>query len=154
MDLSSILSPSAIRIVSSVSSKKRLLQKLCDLSIDAYGLDGSAAFTALQQRENLGPTGVGNGVALPHARLQGLDRVVGCFMRLDVPLEFEAVDKQPVDLFFALFAPEGSGVEHLKALALVSRSLRDSSVCAKLRANDDPVTIHALLTDSLSNRAA
>lgn len=154
MDLSSILKPSAVRIVSSVSSKKRLLQRLCDLATDAYDLDGSAALSALQQRENLGPTGVGHGVALPHARLHGLNEVVGCFVRLEAPLEFEAVDKQPVDLVFALFAPEGSGVEHLKALALVSRSLRDSSIRAKLRANNDAVTIHALLTDSLSNRAA
>ncbi|MHA6265591.1 PTS sugar transporter subunit IIA [uncultured Aliiroseovarius sp.] len=154
MDLSSILNPAAVKVVATVSSKKRLFQDLGDMAMECYGIDGSAAFSALQQRESLGPTGVGRGVALPHARLAGLDRVVGCFLRVEKPFDFDAVDKQAVDLVFALFAPEGSGVDHLKALALVSRTLRDSSICAKLRANGDAATLHALLTDSLSNKAA
>jgi PTS system nitrogen regulatory IIA component len=84
-------------------------------------------------------------VALPHARLHGLDAVVGLFVRLDKPLDFDAVDRQPVDLIFGLLAPETSGVDHLKALALVSRTLRDTDLRAKLRANDDPVALHAVL---------
>lgn len=154
MELSSILDPSAVKVVSTVSSKKRLFQDLGSIASDCYGVDGALTFEALQQRESLGPTGVGRGVALPHARLAGLDKVVGCFLRVEKPFDFDAVDRQPVDLIFTLFAPEGSGVAHLKALALVSRTLRDSNVCAKLRANSDTATLHALLTDKLSNKAA
>ncbi|MCK0140216.1 PTS sugar transporter subunit IIA [Aliiroseovarius sp. F47248L] len=154
MELSSILKPSAVKVVSTVSSKKRLFQDLGDVVMECYGINGGEAFTALQQRETLGPTGVGRGVALPHARLHGLDKVVGCFMRVEKPFDFGAVDKQPVDLVFALFAPEDSGVDHLKALALVSRTMRDASICAKLRANSEAATLHALLTESLTNKAA
>ncbi|WP_432448845.1 PTS sugar transporter subunit IIA [Aliiroseovarius marinus] len=154
MELSNILTPSAVKVMSTVSSKKRLFQDLGDMVQDCYGLDSGLAFDALQQRESLGPTGVGHGVALPHARLEGLDSVVGCFIRIEKPFDFSSVDRQPVDLVFALFAPEGSGVDHLKALALVSRTMRDTSICTKLRANSDSVTLHALLTDSLSNKAA
>ncbi|MDE9450207.1 PTS sugar transporter subunit IIA [Aliiroseovarius sp. Z3] len=154
MELASILKPSAVKVVSTVSSKKRLFQDLGDVVMDCYGINGGEAFAALQQRETLGPTGVGRGVALPHARLNGLDKIVGCFMRVEKPFDFDAVDKQPVDLVFALFAPEDSGVDHLKALALVSRTMRDASICAKLRANTDVATLHALLTESLTNKAA
>lgn len=154
MELSSILRPAAVKVVANVSSKKRLFQDLGEIAASAYGLDAGAAFTALQERENLGPTGVGHGVALPHARIKGLDRVVGAFVRIEKPVDFDAVDRQPVDLVFALFAPDGSGVDHLKALALVSRTMRDAAVCAKLRANDDPDTLHTILTESQAIRAA
>jgi PTS system nitrogen regulatory IIA component len=109
---------------------------------------------ALLERETLGPTGVGNGVALPHARVQGLDEVVGAFILLEKPIDFEAVDRQPVDLVFALFAPEDAGVEHLKALALVSRTLRDPGLCAKLRANPDAGMIYTILTEFEAVKAA
>ena len=145
MDISSILLPSAVRFISAVASKKRLFQDLGDIAGAAYGLNPAVATDALQERESLGPTGVGHGVALPHARLHGIDRVVGLFLRLDKPLDFDAVDRQPVDLIFGLLAPETSGVDHLKALALVSRTLRDTDLRAKLRANDDPVALHAVL---------
>jgi PTS system nitrogen regulatory IIA component len=102
----------------------------------------------------MGPTGVGHGVALPHARLHGLDRVVGVFMRLEKPMDFDAVDRMPVDLIFALFAPQGQGVEHLKALAIVSRTLRDETMRAKLRSNSDPAALHAVLTENRSTQAA
>ncbi len=154
MELSTIIRPAAVKVVANVSSKKRLFQDLGDIVASAYGLDGDAAFSALQDRESLGPTGVGHGVALPHARIEGLEEVVGAFVRIEKPLDFDAVDRQPVDLVFALFAPDGSGVDHLKALALVSRTMRDSSVCAKLRANDDPDTLHTILTESHATRAA
>ncbi|MEL7013123.1 MAG: PTS sugar transporter subunit IIA, partial [Pseudomonadota bacterium] len=110
--------------------------------------------TVVLARENLGPTGVGNGVALPHARLEGLDDVVGVMVLLQSPIDFASVDRQPVDLVFALFAPLNAGVEHLKALALVSRTLREVSVCAKLRANDNPATLYAILTEAQSVQAA
>ncbi len=154
MDLTSILRPGAVKVINSVTSKKRLFQDLGDVFAANYGLDAARVSEALQERENLGPTGVGNGVALPHARLDGLDQVVGAFVRIEKPLDFDAVDRQPVDLVFALFAPEGNGVDHLKALALVSRTLRDGTTCAKLRANDDPSILHTVLTEGPSTQAA
>lgn len=154
MQLSSILQPSAVRVAASVTSKKRLLQDLSEIAAAAYGLSGSAAFDGLQERESLGPTGVGGGVALPHARIGDIERVVGVFVRLEKPVDFDAVDRMPVDLIFALFAPVESGVDHLKALATVSRTLRDASICAKLRANDDPAALHALLTEAAAHKAA
>lgn len=154
MELSSILRPAAVKVLANVSSKKRLFQDVSDIVSSVYGLDSSTAFAALQERETLGPTGVGHGVALPHARIKGLDSVVGAFVRIEKPVDFDAVDRQPVDLVFALFAPEGSGVDHLKALALVSRTMRDANVCAKLRANEDPDTLHTILTEAQATRAA
>lgn len=154
MDLSSILRPSAVKVVANVTSKKRLFQDLGEMFAANYGMDAAETFAALQERETLGPTGVGHGVALPHARVPGLDEVVGAFVRVEKPFDFDAIDRQPVDLIFALFAPEGNGVDHLKALALVSRTMRDAGVCAKLRANTDPATLHAVLTAGPSIKAA
>lgn len=154
MDLTNLLAPKAIRVLGQMSSKKRLMQELSDIACQAYEVCLTDAVDALQERESLGPTGVGGGVALPHARLADIDRVVGVFVRLEKPMDFDSVDRQPVDLIFALFAPEDSGVEHLKALALVSRTLRDPAVCAKLRANSEPSTLHAILTETEQHRAA
>ena len=154
MQLSTILKPGAVRAYPQVSSKKRLFQDIAELAAELYGLDASQTLDALQERESLGPTGVGNGVALPHARLHTLDHVAGIFVKLDKPLDFDAVDRQPVDLIFALFAPKGSGVDHLKALALVSRTMRDADLRAKLRANDDPVALHAVLAAAQDVKAA
>lgn len=154
MDLASIIRPAAVKVIGNVTSKKRLFQDLGEVFEANYDLDAQEVFNALQERENLGPTGVGHGVALPHARLPGLEAVVGAFIRVEKPFDFDAVDKQPVDLIFALFAPEGHGVDHLKALALVSRTMRDAAVCSKLRANTDPATLHAVLTEGPANKAA
>ncbi|SLN33085.1 PTS sugar transporter subunit IIA [Roseisalinus antarcticus] len=154
MQLEDILSLDGIKLLSSSSSKKRLFHDLGEMASATLGLSSSAVIEALTERENLGPTGVGGGVALPHARLEGLDRVRGLFLRLDKPLDFESVDRQPVDLVFALLAPENAGVQHLKALAIVSRTLRDPGTCAKLRANDDPSTLHTILTESNASQAA
>ncbi|PUB17113.1 phosphotransferase IIA-like nitrogen-regulatory protein PtsN [Yoonia sediminilitoris] len=120
----------------------------------SYALSPNAVVEALIEREGLGPTGVGNGVALPHARLSGVDSVKGIFLRLEKPLNFASVDRQPVDLVFALLAPQNAGVEHLKALALVSRTLREPAICAKLRANSDAATLHTILTEEQSSQAA
>ncbi|WP_428547154.1 PTS sugar transporter subunit IIA [Profundibacter sp.] len=154
MELSNILLPDAVRVIGQATSKKRLFQQLGEIVSSAHGIDAAKAAKALQDRENLGPTGVGHGVALPHARIAGLQSVVGTFLRIEKPLNFDAVDRQPVDLVFTLFAPIDSGVEHLKALALVSRTMRDSAICAKLRANTDPATLHTLLTDTQASQAA
>lgn len=154
MELTRILKPEAVKVISSPSSKKRLLNELGEVANAAYGLDASVAVDALIERESLGPTGVGRGVALPHARVDSLDHVVGVFVRMEHPIEFESVDRQPVDIAFALFAPKQDGVEHLKALARVSRMLRDESICQKLRANGDASTLYAILTDDEPVQAA
>jgi PTS system nitrogen regulatory IIA component len=154
MQLSEILKPGAVKVVSNLTSKKRVFQDLGEIAAGVYDLNASEAADALQERETLGPTGVGQGVALPHARIAGVDQVVGVFLKLEKPLDFNSVDRQPVDLVFALFAPLDSGVEHLKALALVSRTLRDPGVCAKLRANGDASTLHAVLTEAPGIKAA
>ncbi len=154
MDLSTILKPDAVRVIGQVTSKKRLFQQLGEVVSSCCGIDADDAVDALQERESLGPTGVGHGVALPHARLVGIPSIIGAFLRLEKPLDFSSVDRQPVDLIFALFAPEDTGVDHLKALALVSRTMRDAGVCAKLRANSDPATLHALLTEGRAIKAA
>jgi PTS system nitrogen regulatory IIA component len=154
MELAKILQPDAVRLISMCSSKKRLFQDLSETAETAYGIDAKTAIEARQERESLGPTGVGNGIALPHARLDGLTQVVGVFIRLEKSLDFEAVDRQPVDLVFALFAPKNSGVAHLKALAAVSRTMRDSSICSKLRANNVATTLHTIITENASAKAA
>ncbi len=154
MELSKLLMPGAVRIVGQFTSKKRLFQELGEIASQAYGLNAAVAIDGLQERESLGPTGVGHGIALPHARLEDLSKIVGVFIRLEKPLDYDSVDRQPVDLVFGLFAPKDSGVDHLKALALVSRTMRDQSVVAKLRANTDPGKLHAILTESRAPQAA
>ena len=154
MTIHDILPATGIKVIAAASSKKRLFHDLGDMAGTYFGVDQTAVVEALLDRENLGPTGVGHGVALPHARLTGLTQVCGLFIRLKKPLDFDSVDRQPVDLVFALFAPEQAGVEHLKALALVSRTLRDENVCTKLRANEDPSTIYTILTEDNEAQAA
>lgn len=154
MQISDILSPQAVKTIVGSSSKKRLFQDIGDLAEAALGIPSARAVEALVERESLGPTGVGHGVALPHARLSEIERVQGVFLRLDKPVEFGSVDRKPVDLVFALFAPEDAGVEHLKALAVVSRTLKDQAVRTKLRANSDALTLHAVLTEDQTTQAA
>lgn len=149
-----LLNPGAIKVIAAASSKKRLLHEMADVAAGAYSLDPALVVEALMERESLGPTGVGHGVALPHARLDGLDEVAGVFILLEKPIDFDAVDRQPVDLVFGLFAPREAGVAHLKALALVSRNLREANLCAKLRANPDAATLHTILTESEAVQAA
>jgi len=154
MDLSQLLRPQAVKVLGSVTSKKRLFQELGEIAAQTLPVTPEAVVDALQDRESLGPTGVGHGVALPHARIAGIEAMSGAFIRLERAMDFESVDRQPVDLIFALFAPEEAGVQHLKALALVSRTMRDPAICAKLRANADPVALHAVLTEGPRTRAA
>lgn len=154
MDLSKLIIPGAVRVVGQLTSKKRLFQELGEMAAAAYRLNSSVAIDGLQERESLGPTGVGHGIALPHARLQELTSIVGVFIRLEKPLDYDSVDRQPVDLVFGLFAPKDSGVDHLKALALVSRTMRDANICAKLRVNNDPSKLYAILTENRAPQAA
>lgn len=154
MTLTDLLQPGAVKVVSNCSSKKRLFQDIGELTHVVYGVAPGPVIEALQDRESLGPTGVGGGIALPHARIEGIERVHGLFVRSEKPLDFDAVDRQPVDLIFALLAPADAGVEHLKALALVSRTMRDQTLCLKLRSNADPAALHAILTENEASQAA
>lgn len=154
MQLSDILDASAVKVLSGCTSKKRLFHDLGLMAENAYGYPATDVVDALIEREGLGPTGVGKGIALPHARLADVDKVSALFLRLEKPLNFDAVDRQPVDLIFALLAPVDAGVDHLKALALVSRTMRSADICSKLRSNTDAQTLHALLTEDSSSQAA
>lgn len=154
MLMSEILKLDAVKSLSGCTSKKRLFHDLGAVAETVHGIDSKAVIDALLERESLGPTAVGKGIALPHARMEGVDTVCGMFLRLEKPLEFDAADKQPVDLIFALLAPVNAGVQHLKALALVSRTLRDADTCAKLRANADVNALYTLLTEAESHQAA
>lgn len=154
MQLGTILKHDAVKSISSCTSKKRLFHDIGELAQASYGLSSTSVIDALIDREGLGPTGVGQGIALPHARLADVDGVLGLFLRLEKPLNFDSVDRQPVDLVFVLIAPENAGVEHLKALALVSRTLRDDAICSKLRANSDVGTLHTILTEAHASQAA
>jgi PTS system nitrogen regulatory IIA component len=152
MKFQDLLTPEAVKVVGAASSKKRLIHDLGDLAASAHNLPSARVIDALMEREALGPTGVGDGVALP--RIAGLNDVCGVFVRLEKPIDFDAVDRQPVDLVFSLFAPEEAGVEHLKALALVSRTLRDAGLRSKLRANGDAGTLYTILTATEAVAAA
>ena len=154
MELSEFLAADAVVAQLNATSKKRLLQEIARVAESVYGLPCKEIFTALQDRELLGPTGMGNGVAIPHARLACLDEVKAVFVRLEKPVDYESVDRQPVDLVFALLAPEGAGATHLKALARVSRTLRDQTICAKLRSSEDPNAMFAILTAVQNSKAA
>ena len=155
MELSDIIGADAVLAGLRVSSKKRLLQDLAALAASTDDrIDAGRCLDALQEREALGPTGMGAGVAIPHARLSGLDQVIGYFARLEKPVDFEAVDGLPVDLVFMLLAPQEAGAEHLRALARVSRTLRDPGICEKLRSTTDVAAIHSILTEPAASRAA
>ena len=154
MELYDLLHPEAVKVVAAASSKKRVLHDMAQLAGNCYDMRAEVLLEALLEREKLGPTGVGNGVALPHARSMDVGRVCGAFILLESPIDFGSVDKLPVDVIFGLFAPENAGVDHLKALAKVSRTLRDSSICAKLRANPDQQTLFTILTENQKIQAA
>lgn len=154
MELYDLLQPGAVKVVGAASSKKRVLNDMAQLAANCYNMRSEVLLEALLEREKLGPTGVGHGVALPHARSIDVDNVCGAFILLESPVDFGSVDKLPVDIIFGLFAPENAGVDHLKALAIVSRTLRDSSICAKLRANPDPQTLFTIITENQKIQAA
>ncbi|MGE0254541.1 MAG: PTS IIA-like nitrogen regulatory protein PtsN [Alphaproteobacteria bacterium] len=148
MDIDEILAPGAVVAKLRATSKKQALQELARVAADVTGEDERAIFEVLLERERLGSTGVGGGVAIPHGKLASLDRLYGVFARVAQPIDFDSVDDRPVDLLFVLLAPEGAGADHLKALARVSRLLRDPATCDKLRGSDSRDAIYALLTQS------
>lgn len=154
MEIPDLLSMDGIVPALRVNSKKQALQDLARRAADLTGVHERAIFEVLIERERLGSTGVGNGIAIPHGKLPNLDRLYGVFARLEKPVDFDAIDEQPVDLIFLLLAPESAGADHLKALARVSRLLRDKTNCEKLRGTSDPEALYALITDSAASRAA
>jgi PTS system nitrogen regulatory IIA component len=152
-DFSDLLRPEAVYEGVAVAHKKALFAQLCTAA-EALGLDGKLAAERLAAREKLGSTGFGGGVAIPHARLPDLSGVTGVFMRLAQPIEFDAVDDLPVDLVFMLVSPVDAGAEHLKALARVSRRLRDRTFLAKLRGAGSRDALYALFTADAARDAA
>ncbi|MBC8793970.1 MAG: PTS IIA-like nitrogen-regulatory protein PtsN [Tagaea sp. CACIAM 22H2] len=153
MELVDILAPNGVVANSRATSKKQILQDLARKAAELTGAEERAIFDVLLERERLGTTGVGNGIAIPHGKLGGLKRLWGVFARLEKPVDFEAIDEQPVDLVFLLLAPEGAGADHLKALAKVSRLLRDRRICEKLRGSEKPDALYALITEHTANAA-
>ncbi len=154
MNLSELLTPEAVLPGLRVTSKKQVLQELSKRASELTGQPERAIFEVLVERERLGTTGVGHGIAIPHGKLASLNRLHGVFARLETAVDFDAIDEQPVDLVFLLLAPETAGADHLKALARVSRLLRDRTVCEKLRGTDASDAIYALLTESAASHAA
>lgn len=154
MTLEDLIDPEAVTPSLRASSKKQLLQDLATRAAERLRLDARTVFEALTERERLGATGMGRGVAVPHARLPGVTRIRGMFARLDRGVPYDAADGAPVDLVFLLIAPEDAGADHLRALARVSRLLRDEGRCAKLRATSDPAALYAILVEDLASNAA
>lgn len=153
MDIEDLLATDLVFADFKASSKKQVLQSLSRRWAAAHNIDDRLAFDKLLERERLGSTGVGRGVAIPHARIEGLENITGVFARLSTPVDFDAVDDIPIDLVFMLFAPEDAGADHLKALARVSRLLRDSTICDKFRQTTDDSALYAMVVQPSSNAA-
>lgn len=152
MEVSDLLAVESIIADSRVTSKKQALQEISRHAADITGQDERAIFDILLEREQLGTTGVGDGLAIPHGRLKGLDKIYGFFARLEKPIDFDSIDDRPVDLIFLLLAPEGAGADHLKALARISRLLRGPSFCEKLRGANSGDALYALLSQAPEER--
>tara|TARA_Y200000002_G_scaffold348512_1_gene324518 strand:- start:276 stop:743 length:468 start_codon:yes stop_codon:yes gene_type:complete len=155
MKMYELLSKSAIRTKIKATNKKQLLQDIANLASEHVDIPNMNIAKSLQQREILGPTGIGNGVAIPHVKIRGLNKIYGFFSSLDRPIDFESADKQPVDLIFTLLAPEDSnGTEHLKALAMVSRFFSHKDIRSKLRSSENTESLFAILTSNEDSKAA
>ena len=153
-ELGDLLAADAVVASLAVPNKKALFQQLAARAAKSASLDARLIVERLADRERLGSTGFGGGVAIPHGKIDGLDRVVGVFAKLAVPIDFNAIDDMPVDLVFLLLSPPDAGVEHLKALARVSRRLRDRAFVAKLRGAGSEDAIYALFTSGEARSAA
>jgi PTS system nitrogen regulatory IIA component len=149
-----VVAPNAVTASLDAVTKKDVLQSVAASAAALTGKDAHAVFDVLWERERLGTTGVGIGIAIPHGRVPGLDKVYGFFTRLSKPVPFESIDDKPVDLVFLLLAPEAAGADHLHALAIVSRLLRDAKLCEKLRTAKDADAIYRLLTETPISQAA
>ena len=154
MEMTDLIDPGSVVTNLRVTSKKQALQELAKRAAELTAQPERAIFEVLIERERLGTTGVGNGIAIPHGKLPDLDRLYALFARLETPIDFDAIDEQPVDLICVLLAPAVSGAVHLQALDRVSRLLRDQAICEKLRGTDGAEAIHALLTESMASHAA
>ena len=154
MSLSQLLKPDAVMAALRVNGKKQALQEMSERAALVSGLTAREIFDALLQRERLGSTGIGNGVAIPHGKLAKVKRIFGIFARLERPIDFEALDGAPVDLMFLLVAPESAGADHLKALAQVARMFREPSLIAKVRATRDASGLFSVLTQTSTPNAA
>jgi PTS system nitrogen regulatory IIA component len=154
IDLNKLILPGNIFSSLKATSKKKVFLELAARAAHITDLAECHIFEVLIEREQLGTTGVGNGIAIPHGKLPGLDRLCGFFARMDQPVDFDSIDGQPVDLVFLLLAPESAGADHLRALAKVSRMLRDGGMCEKLRGSRNPDALYALLTDSATPHTA
>jgi len=154
MEIADLITPRSVVAQLRATNKKQALQELAKRAAAITGIQERAIYDVLIERERLGSTGIGMGIGIPHGRLPGLDTLYGIFARLDRPVPFDAIDDQPVDLIFLLLAPEGAGADHLKALARVSRLLRDRTVCEKLRGTDNADALYALLIDRTPRHVA
>ncbi len=155
VELVDIIPPENVVLdLASCSSKRQVLSELARRGALTAGIDQQRLLDALTERERLGTTGIGHGNAIPHARLEGLDRLVGMFVRLDHPVDFEALDEQPSDLIFLLLAPSTAEADSLKALARISRLLRDPGLRQRLRQERDPRVVYRLLTQKPECHAA
>jgi PTS system nitrogen regulatory IIA component len=154
MDLSDLIDTPAIMPSLKANSKKQLLQLMSEKAAALTGIPEREVFDTILQRERLGSTGVGNGIAIPHGKLPGVRQITGVFARLDAPVDFEALDDQPVDILFMLLAPESAGADHLKALARIARVLRDRDTVTKIRGTHDAAAIYALLSTPAASNAA
>lgn len=153
MEIRDLLQPEAVIADLKAANKKQLLQELARHASRITGVNDRKIFETLLERERLGSTGVGSGIAIPHGKLSDFKRLYGVFARLDRPVDFDSIDEQPVDLIFLLLAPEGAGADHLKALARVSRLLRDSNMCDKLRGAETADGLYMVLTQSEAQAA-
>ena len=153
MEINGLISPDTVIANLHATSKKQILQELSRRAANLTGEPERTIFGVLMKRERLGTTGVGSGVAIPHGKLQSIDKLYGMFARLEQPVDFQSIDERPVDLIFLLLAPETAGADHLKALARISRVLRDSKICTKLRGTDTADALYAILTEEMKPEA-
>ncbi|WP_455480757.1 PTS IIA-like nitrogen regulatory protein PtsN [Bartonella sp. B12(2025)] len=154
MNLSELIAPEAIIPVLKANSKKQVLQSLAEKAAELTGLSERVIFDIVLQREKLGSTGLGGGIAIPHGKLPDINRIIGVFARLENPVDFEALDDEPIDLVFLLLAPENAGADHLKALSQIARILRHADVVQKLRNTHDANALYALLIQNSESNAA
>jgi PTS system nitrogen regulatory IIA component len=154
MELGDLITPYGVIPALKAGNKKAVLQELAVQAAELTGLNDRDIFNTLLQRERLGSTGVGNGIAIPHGKMASLNNIVGLFARLEEPVDFDAIDDEPVDIIFLLLAPEGAGADHLRALARISRLLREPGAVDKLRGSKDRASLYSVLTEPMASHAA
>ena len=155
MNMEDIISKDSIKLNIKALSKKRILQDISNLAQEQLSVSSAELYSSLQKREILGPTGIGNGVAIPHVKIKGINKLSGFFLILEKAIDFESADNQPVDLVFVLLAPEkNNGSDHLKALAMISRCFKDKNTRSKLRLTKNIESVFAILIEKEDSKAA